>query len=114
MTSEIVVKMPICDRSVRVRVTAREDGDMDVEILSDCPSIDHYAATLGRITMDDITGFEGSRINREDVRGNMSMICLAPIAVYQAAWLECGMMSRRIYGKTGPCTMGTPDVMDKE
>lgn len=114
MTSEIVVRMPVCDKSVRVRVTAREDGDMDVEIQSDCPSIDHYASTLGRITMDDITNFETSRINREEVRGNMSMICLAPIAVYQAAWLECGMMSKRLYGKTGPCSMGIPETMDNE
>lgn len=114
MTSEIMIRMPICDKSVRVRVTARDDGDMDVEIESDCPSIDHYAESLGRITMDDITNFEDSRINKEDIRGNMSMICLTPIAVYQAAWMECGMMSKRIYGKTGPCSMGTPEVMNRE
>ena len=35
----------------------------------------------------------------------MSMICMAPIAVYQAAWMECGMMSKRIYGKCGPITI---------
>lgn len=114
MPSEIDVDMPICDRRIRVTVTAREDGDMDVEVVSDCPALAHFAETLRVITMDDITGFEHSRINREDVRGNMSMICPAPIAVYQAAWMECGMMSRRIFSKTGPCSIGTPEVMDGE
>lgn len=68
-------------------------------------SIASFAKNLTVISMDDIMNFETSRINREEVRGNMSMICLAPIAVYQAAWIEAGMMSRRIYSKTGSCEM---------
>ena len=35
MTSEIDVDMPICDKRIKVRVTSRDDGDMDVEIVSD-------------------------------------------------------------------------------
>ena len=101
MTSEIDVDMPICDRKIKVRVTARDDGDMDVEIVSDCPALAHYAENLKVITLDS-------------VRGNMSMICTAPIAVYQAAWLECGMLSSNIYRKMGPITMGTPEAMGKE
>ena len=114
MTSEIDVDMPICDRKIKVSVTARDDGDMDVEIVSDCPALAHYAENLKVITLDDITNFETSMINRESVRGNMSMICTAPIAVYQAAWLECGMLSSNIYKKMGPVTMGTPEAMGKE
>ena len=106
--------MPICDRKIKVRVTARDDGDMDVEIVSDCPALAHYAENLKVITLDDITNFETSTINRESVRGNMSMICTAPIAVYQAAWLECGMLSSNIYRKMGPITMGTPEAMGKD
>lgn len=68
-------------------------------------SIASFAKNLTVISMDDIMNFETSRINREEVRGNMSMICLAPIAVYQAVWIEAGMMSRRIYSKTGSCEM---------
>lgn len=111
MTSEIEVRMPICDRRIRVKVTARDDGDMDVDIWSDCPSIGHYADTLRRITMDDITNFETSAINRESVRGTMSMICPAPIAVYQAAWMECGMLSGSLSRKVGPIVMGTPESL---
>ena len=41
----------------------------------------------------------------------MSMICLAPIAVYQAAWMECGMMSKKNFQKTGCITM---DIADRD
>ena len=113
MTSEIDVDMPICDKRIKVRVTSRDDGDMDVEIVSDCPALAHYAESLRVISMDDITSFETSVINRESVRGNMSMICAAPIAVYHAAWMECGMLSPGIYRKMGPVAMGTPEAMEK-
>ena len=102
MTSEIDVDMPICDKRIKVRVTSRDDGDMDVEIVSDCPALAHYAESLRVISMDDITNFETSVINRESVRGNMSMICAAPIA-----------LSPGIYRKMGPVAMGTPEAMEK-
>ncbi len=105
MPSTIEVDMSICSKKIKVTATAREDGDFDIDICSDCHFVDHYAQSLKKVSMDDITNFEKSTINREDVRGNMSMICLAPIAVYQAAWMECGMLSRKIYGKTGDVAM---------
>lgn len=105
MSSTIDVNMSICDKRISVTATMNEDGTFDIDIQSDCDSLKHYAETLKNVTMDDITNFETSRINKEEVRGNMSMICMAPIAVYQAAWMECGMMSKRIYGKCGPITI---------
>ena len=115
MTSAVDVDMTICDKRVRVTVTARDDGTMDVDIDSDCHFLKHYAENLRNITMDDIMCFEKSRINNEDIRGNMSMICNAPIAVYQAAWMECGMLSKKNYRKSGPVTMdlAEPTVSDK-
>lgn len=105
MASTIRTDMRICDRYIKVTANMRKDGDIDIEIESDCDAIRHFAESLKRVSIDDITNFETSTINRETVRGNMSMICLAPIAVYQAAWMEAGMLSRTIYSKTGPCTM---------
>ncbi|MBP3385850.1 MAG: hypothetical protein J6K69_03230 [Candidatus Methanomethylophilaceae archaeon] len=111
MSSSIDVNMTVCDKKVKVTVTTKDDGTMDVEIDSDCHYLKHYAENLRNITQDDITNFETSRINKEDVRGNMSMICLAPIAVYQAAWMECGMMSKKNFQKAGCITM---DIADRD
>lgn len=105
MASTIRTEMRICDKYVEVTASARVDGGFDILVDSDCEALRSFAKNLTVISMDDIMNFETSRINREEVRGNMSMICLAPIAVYQAAWIEAGMMSRRIYSKTGSCEM---------
>ena len=68
---------------------------------------EHQLDAIGVRCWSDLqhTNFETSRINKEETRGNMSMICLAPIMVYQAAWMEIGMMSKRIYSMQGPITM---------
>ncbi len=105
MTSKVDINMSICDKKVSVTATAKDDGTFDIVIESDCHYLQHYAESLKNITLDDITNFETSTINKESVRGNMSMICLAPIAVYQAAWMECGMLSKNNYRKSGNITM---------
>ncbi len=97
--------MSICDKKIRVTVSDNGDGTMSVDIESDCQAIEGFAQNLKTITMDDIVNFETSTINKEEVRGNMSMICVAPIMVYQAAWMECGMLSKRIFPKQGPITI---------
>lgn len=113
MSSTVDIKMSVCDKKVKVTATAKEDGTIDIDIESDCHYIQGYADSLRNITMDDILNFETSKINKEEVRGNMSMICLTPIAVYQAAWMECGMMSKKNYIKSGPITMDLGEE-DKE
>ncbi|MBE6527823.1 MAG: hypothetical protein E7Z64_01450 [Thermoplasmata archaeon] len=104
MTSTIESKMTVCDKFIRVSATQKDDGTFDIVIDSDCDAL-KYFSQIGNVSMDDIMNFETSKINKEEVRGNMSMICVAPIMVYQACWMECGMMSKRIYPKMGPITI---------
>ena len=105
MTSVIESRMTICDKYIRVTAEKREEGTVDIAINSDCDALKGFSQELKNVTMEDITNFETSRINKEEVRGNMSMICTAPILVYQAAWMEYGMLSRRIFPKMGPITI---------
>ena len=97
--------MSICDKYIRVTADQREDGTIGIKVESDCDAIQGFAEKMTAVTMDDILNLETSTINKEEVRGNMSMICVAPITVYQAAWMECGMLSRRIFPKSGPITI---------
>lgn len=116
MPSTIESDMTICDKKIRVTVSDNGDGTMAVDIESDCQAIEGFSQNLKTITMDDIVNFETSTINKEEVRGNMSMICVAPIMVYQAAWMECGMLSRRIFPRQGPITIdmgGADDGHDR-
>ena len=105
MTSIIESKMTICDKYIRVTTDQKDDGTIGIKIESDCDALKGFSENLTCITMDDILNFETSKINKENIRGNMSMICTAPIMVYQAAWMECGMLSKRIFPKMGPITI---------
>ena len=101
MTSTVDVDMRSCDRKARVKVTIRDDGDLDVDIESDCEVVRGYAERLKRISAMDVYGFEHSIINRDDVRGQLTPTCLVPSAIYSAAFLEMGMMTESLARKKG-------------
>lgn len=92
----VEVRMNTCNRKHRVTVSLRDDGDLDVRIETDCPNVEHYAENLTRITMEDAVSFAGSRIEDPEVRGPLSAPCLVPNAVFDAAWMELGMLSKNL------------------
>jgi hypothetical protein len=92
--------MTSCDRTATVKVTLRDDGDLDVDIQSDCDVVMGYAERLGgRITQMDVYNFQQSKINQDEIRGNLTATCLVPNAIYNAAFLELGMMTRSLAKK---------------
>jgi len=96
MPSTVDVDMQSCDRKARVTVTMRDDGDLDVSIESDCEVVRGYGERLKRITAMDVYDFENSIINKNEVRGQLTTTCLVPIAIYNAAFLEMGMMTKSL------------------
>ena len=94
MTSKTTVNMRTCNRTHHITVSMRDDGDMDVEIVSDCPHVQEYARRLTLITLDDVTDFCTSKINAPEIRQPLSGTCLCPLGVLNAAWMECGMLSK--------------------
>ncbi len=95
------VDMLSCDRKARVTVRMRNDGDLDVSVDTDCDIVRGYAERLKTISAEDVYGFEHSRINRDDIRGQLTPTCLVPIAIYDAAFLELGMMTESLARKKG-------------
>ncbi len=90
----VLVKMNFCGFTHRITVTAREDGDLDVHIVSPCEHVRDFARNLGRtITIADVTDRDGSRIFDHEVLKPLTLTCLAPKGVVDAAWLELGMLS---------------------
>lgn len=96
MTSTTVVKMNVCSKTHRIRVSLREDGDLDVHIESDCKNVQEYAKRLTRMTVEDATDFCNSIVVAPDVRAPLSTTCLCPMGVLGAAWKELGMVSKSI------------------
>ena len=99
MASKVRVDMRCCDRKALVTVSLREDGDLDVSIESDCEVVRGYSERLRKISQEDVFGFENSRINKDDVRVQLTPTCLVPNAIYNAAFLELGMMTESLARK---------------
>ena len=88
--------MRTCSKTHKVTVTMNADGGFDLNIESDCYKVADFGKRLSTLTLEDITDFDNSRLNKREFRGDMSLPCLAPIAVLNAAWLESEMLSRSL------------------
>ncbi len=95
------VRMNTCDRSMRIEVTRRDDGDLDVRIDSDCENVRMYASKLTRMTEMDVIDFSDSIVNRRGVRDPLTPTCLCPMGVVYAASMELGMLTERLARKAG-------------
>ena len=90
----VLVKMNFCDFTHRITVTQRDDGDLDVHIVSPCEHVRDYAKNLGKvITIADVTDLNGSRVFDPEVLKPLTLTCLTPKGGIDAAWLELGMLS---------------------
>lgn len=99
MTSTVMVKMNTCGKTHRVTASLRPDGIIDIRIESDCPNVEQYARNLTEITSEDAVSFAGSRIVDPEIRGPLSAPCLCPNAVFDAAWMELGLLSKGLCSK---------------
>ncbi|MDR1690299.1 MAG: hypothetical protein LBR42_00460 [Candidatus Methanoplasma sp.] len=93
MPSTVIVNMNTCNKSHKITVSMRDDGDMDVDIKTDCKNVQEYANRLKKITMADMSDRHGSKILDPDVSASLSATCLVQIGVMDAAWIETGMLS---------------------
>lgn len=91
----VIVKMKFCDKTHRITVDMKDDGDLSLKIESDCSHVMDYAELLGdTITMADVTDRDGSKVLSPESLRPLTLTCLAPFGVLDAAWLEMGMMSK--------------------
>ena len=94
MVTRVKVDAPICDHQTEVIAYARSEG-VEVEIITDCSSVQLYASRLKGLTMDDIMDLKGSKIIDMASDAGLTATCLIPTAVYNACWVELGLISRR-------------------
>lgn len=93
--AKVVVDMTLCDKTHKITVKLKEDGNMSLHIASDCGNIKEYAKKLGdTLTMNDILDWKISRIYNQEICSAASITCLAPAGIVNAAWLELGMISK--------------------
>lgn len=101
----IKVNMGLCEYTHMVKVTMRDDGLLDVNIESECDKVREYGEQLGTISMADLGNITLSRIMDPMIVEHLTPTCLAPVAVFNAAWLESGLMSRSLALSVGTVGM---------
>lgn len=101
----IRVNMGVCEYTHMVKVTLREDGLLDVNIESECDKVREYGEQLGTLTMADLGSITLSKIMDPMIVEHLTPTCLAPVAVFNAAWMETGLMSRSLAVKVGQMGM---------
>ncbi len=96
MTNTVVAHMNTCYKTNKVTVWMKDDGNLGVKIVSDCPHVKEYAKKLTEITVNDVVDWSSSKVVDPEIRATLSLPCLTPIAVFEAAWLELGMLSKNL------------------
>lgn len=91
----VVVDMALCDKTHKITVKLKDDGNLSLHIATDCENIKEYAKRLGdTLTVGDVTDWIGSKVYDQENCSAASITCLAPAGIMNAAWLEMGMVSK--------------------
>ena len=110
----VLVHMNFCKKTHRITVKQKEDGDFSLHVTSDCPEVEEYAKMIGdTLTMEDLTDIRTSRIFSYDNLERVTATCLAPNGIINAAWLEAGMMSKKLAEEVGQNTVSFERVDDE-
>lgn len=51
--------------------------------------------------MMDVIQFTGSKVEDPDIRASLSVPCMVPNGVFNASWLELGLLSPNTANRTG-------------
>ncbi len=103
--AKVKVNMGVCERTHEINVSLREDGSLDVSIVSDCEKVREYGEQLGTLAMADLGSITMSRIMDPMIVEHLTPTCLAPVAVFNCAWMEADMMSSSLALKAGEMSL---------
>ena len=93
--------MNTCRKTHVITANMNADGNVDIDIKSNCEKIRDLNERLKYLTMTDVTDYYNSRLLDEKVRGPIGHICLIINAVAHAAWMEYGLLSEGHAKKSG-------------
>ena len=91
--------MNTCNKNHKITVSMREDGDLDVNIVSDCKNVQEYAKNINVIGMSDLMDRHSSKILDPSNSAMLSTPCLVQQGVLDAAWMEVGILSKSLCNK---------------
>lgn len=96
MVSKVRVDMPLCSHLTLVEVEEAGDGSLRVKIETDCEDVARYGEMISELGVEDYSEIRNSKILEKAAEAFLTPTCLVPSAVYNACWLETGMISRNL------------------
>lgn len=102
MPSKVRVDATICDNETFITAIDLGGGKVSIEIDSDCVNVARFAELLKEADMDDLTDWDHNRIIELASRSGLTTTCLVPTAVFNCAWVELGMISKRLATAKSP------------
>ncbi len=114
MVSKVRANMRTCHKTTLVTAELLEDGKtLKIHIASDCDNVKDYAKRLGdTVSMMDCVDYTTSKVFADENRQLLSMPCLVPCAIMNAAWMELGMLSKSLAKDVG--SNDTEFIVDDE
>jgi hypothetical protein len=99
LTSKVRVDMPLCSHETLIEVEDSGDGTLQVRIETTCEDVARYAELIQELRLQDYSEFRGSKILEKAAEACLTPTCLVPSGVFNACWLETGMISRNLVKK---------------
>jgi hypothetical protein len=104
MATRILADMTLCSYEIVITAEDLGNGTVSLDIRSDCEEVQRYAAMLGDVAIEELDDLD-SRIMRTAAQAGLTATCLVPSAVYNACWLEVGMISKNLARGKGPVSI---------
>ena len=102
MTSKVNVQSGICGFETSIEARDLGNGEVEINIVSQCKSVQTYAEKLRSASMDDLTDWPGSKVLDLAAKTGLTTTCLIPTAVFNVCWVEMGLISRKLAMDKGP------------
>jgi hypothetical protein len=101
MTSTVRVNQRLCNFVTTVRATDQEDLTYRIEVDSPCERVRRFAEGLEVLTLEDISDWPNSKVQRRMVEAKLGASCLAPSGIMNAARVEAGLVSKSLALEVG-------------
>lgn len=88
--------MRLCTHQTTIEAEDKGDGTVAVRIESDCKDVQHFAQLLTEVGPEDYTQIGGSKVWELAAQARLTPTCLIPTAVFNACWMETGMISKSL------------------
>ncbi len=87
--------MRLCAHTTMIEASS-EDGVVKIDMETDCEDIKHYGKLLKEVFAEDYSELKGSKIIELASEAGLTPTCMVPTAIFNACWLEEGMISKNL------------------